>query len=313
MRILLTGSNGFVGSALAQVLADRPLGELVMPVRSAVEGRPMIDEIGATTDWSALLDGVGVVVHCAARVHVMRETEADPLTAFRAVNVQGTLRLAESAAAAGVRRFIFLSSVKVHGESSGERPFLATDPPAPADSYGLSKLEAEEGLRELSARTGMGLVIIRPPLVYGPGVKGNFLSMTRWLARGVPLPLGAVHNRRSLVALDNLVDLIWTCIAHPQATGQIFLVSDGEDLSTSELLRRLGRALGRPARLLPVPARLLEAGAGLLGRRSVVQRLCGSLQVDVSETCDLLGWEPPVRVDEALRQVAQDYLQQVRA
>ncbi|MTI93171.1 NAD-dependent epimerase/dehydratase family protein [Stutzerimonas stutzeri] len=243
MRILLTGSSGFVGSALAQALAERPLGELVLPVRSVVEGRPAIGEIGAATDWSALLDGVEVVVHCAARVHVMRETDADPLAAFRAVNVQGTLRLAESAAAAGVRRFIFLSSVKVHGEASGERPFRASDPPAPADAYGLSKLEAEQGLRELSARTGMELVIIRPPLVYGPGVKANFRSMMRWLARGVPLPLGAIHNRRSLVALDNLVDLIRSCITHPQAAGQIFLVSDGEDLSTSELLRRLGRAL----------------------------------------------------------------------
>ncbi len=274
-----------------------------------VEGR-WSPGLGADSDWSSTLARVNIVVHTAARVHVMHDTAVDPLAEFRALNVAGTLAVARQAARAGVRRFVFLSSVKVNGEATvAGRRFAADDAPAPVDPYGVSKLEAEQGLFTLAAETGMEVVIIRPPLVYGPGVKANFLSMMRWLARGVPLPLGAVrHNRRSLVALDNLVDLIVTCLDHPAAVNQVFLAGDGEDLSTTDILRRLAAAMGVPARLLPVPVGVLEAVAALLGKRHVVQRLCGSLQVDISKTRRLLDWTPPVTVDEGLRRTAQDFL-----
>jgi UDP-glucose 4-epimerase len=253
-----------------------------------------------------MLVGITTVVHLAARVHVMRDTEAYPLAAFRVVNVVETLSLARQAAAAGVRRFVFISSVKVNGETTQPgHPFTADDAPAPLDPYGISKMEAEQGLRQIAAETGMEVVIIRPPLVYGPGVKANFSAMMRWLQRGVPLPLGAIDNQRSLVALDNLVDLIITCISHPAAANQTFLVSDGEDVSTSELLRRMGRAMGRPARLLPVPAGLLKLAATLAGRRDMAQRLCGSLQVDIEKTRQLLGWSPPLTLDQGLKKAAQ--------
>jgi nucleoside-diphosphate-sugar epimerase len=255
-----------------------------------------------STDWSIALEGVAVVVHSAARVHVMHDTEADPLAAFRAVNVEGTLNLARQAAAAGVKRFVFVSSVKINGESTQlGRAFTEVDLPNPQDAYGQSKHEAEQGLRQLSTDTGMKVAIIRPPLVYGPGVKANFASLMRAVQRGWPLPLGAVHNQRSLVALDNLVDFIVTCITHPQATNQTFLVSDGQDLSTTELVRGLAQAAGVPARLLPVPVWALQAGASLLGKGDAVQRLCGNLQVDISKARSLLGWVPPVSVEEGLR------------
>jgi nucleoside-diphosphate-sugar epimerase len=278
-----------------------------------------VGDLSAQTDWSSALVGVDAVVHTAARVHVMQDAATDPLAEYRRVNVQGTLHLARQAAAAGVKRFVFLSSVKVNGEATSaplprgareqERgPFSADDVPAPQDPYGISKMEAEQGLREIAAQTGMAVVIIRPPLVYGPGVKANFAAMMRWLARGVPLPLGAVtHNRRSLVALDNLVDLIVTCITHPAAANQTFLVSDGEDLSTTDLLRRMGQALGQPARLLPVPPALLKLGAALLGKPELAQRLCGSLQVDIAKTRALLGWAPPISVNMGLKKAAEEY------
>jgi nucleoside-diphosphate-sugar epimerase len=252
------------------------------------------------------LIGVDIVVHLAARVHVMRDSATDPLAEFRRVNVAGTERLALAAATAGVRRFVFLSSVKVNGEKGG---YNESDPPAPQDAYGISKHEAELGLRVIAAETGMEVVIIRPPLVYGPGVKANFHVLLWAVARGVPLPLGAIHNRRSLVALDNLVDIIVTCIDHPAAANQTFLVSDGEDLSTTELIRHLARAMGRPARLIPVPASVLMAGATLLGKREVAARLCGSLQVDITKARELLGWLPPITMDEGLRRAAEHYLQ----
>ena len=266
-------------------------------------------DIDGLSNWTDALSGVKVVVHLAARVHIMRDEAADPLAEFRRVNVEGTLNLARQAAEAGVRRFVYLSSIKVNGEQTLlGKPFTEQDLPTPLDPYGMSKYEAEEGLRKLAQKTGMEVVVIRPVLVYGPGVKANFLNMMRWLHKGVPLPLGAIHNRRSLVALDNLVDLIVTCIDHPAAANQIFLVSDGEDLSTTELLRRMGLALGRPARLIPVPVSLLTAWAALLGRRDMAQRLCGSLQVDISKTQTLLGWKPPISVDEGLRRTAQGFL-----
>ena len=243
------------------------------------------------------------MLHSAARVHVMEDTEADPLMAFRAVNVDGTLNLARQAAAAGVKRFVFISSVKVNGESTPPgRSFTEADAPNPQDAYGQSKHEAEQGLRQLSAETGMEVVVTRPPLVYGPGVKANFAALMRAVQRGWPLPLGAVHNQRSLVALDNLVDFIVTCITHPQAANQTFLVSDGQDLSTTELVRGMAQAAGVvPARLLPVPVWALQAGASLLGKGDAVQRLCGNLQVDMSKARSLLGWVPPVSVEEGLR------------
>jgi nucleoside-diphosphate-sugar epimerase len=249
-----------------------------------------------------------VVVHAAARVHVMNEIASDALAEFRKVNVEGTLRLAKRAAESGVKRFIFISSIKVNGESTlPGKPFKADDTPAPVDPYGISKHEAEQALRQLARETGMEVVIIRPPLVYGPGVKANFLSMLRWLNKGIPLPLGAIRNQRSLVAIGNLVDLIITCIDHPAAANQTFLVSDGQDLSTTQLLRRLGNALGKKARLLPLPEWLLVAAAAVLRKQSVAQRICGSLQVDISKNRELLGWMPPINMDEAMRQTAGDY------
>jgi len=316
MRVLLTGASGFVGRALqARLLADG-VHELRCAQRqlpaSPVAGADfcLAPSLGADADWSEALVGVDAVIHCAARVHVMNEQATDPLAEFRRANVEGTLRLARQAVEAGVRRFVFVSSIKVNGEQTrpGET-FGADDEPQACDPYGISKREAEEGLLALGAETGLEVVIVRPPLIYGPGVKANFLSMLRWLNRGVPLPFGAINNRRSLVALDNLVDLLVLCLSHPQASGQRFLVSDGEDLSTTELLRRLGLALGRPARLLPVPQAWIEGGAKLLGRQSLSQRLCGSLQVNIDKTRERLGWTPPLTVDQALARTAEHFLE----
>ena len=307
--ILITGATGFVGKALVQrLLADDESRRLVVAVRRsgqrwAEQVLPIVTgDLHPSTDWSIALEGVAVVVHSAARVHVMHDTEADPLAAFCAVNVEGTLNLARQAAAAGVKRFVFVSSVKINGESTQlGRAFTEVDLPNPQDAYGQSKHEAEQGLRQLSADTGMKVAIIRPPLVYGPGVKANFAALMRAVQRGWPLPLGAVHNQRSLVALDNLVDFIVTCITHPQAANQTFLVSDGQDLSTTELVRGMAQAAGVPARLLPVPVWALHAGASLLGKGDAVQRLCGNLQVDIFKARSLLGWVPPVSVEEGLR------------
>lgn len=316
MRIALTGASGFVGRCLLGELleAEHQVTAVLRKHADGVDTRArlwVVDDFASSLSWGELLQGQEVVVHCAARVHVMDDTSSDPLVEFRKVNLEGTLNLARQAAAAGVRRFIFISSIKVNGEgTTANQPYKADDDSAPLDPYGVSKMEAEQGLRALAAKAGMEVVIIRPVLVYGPGVKANFLSMMHWLHKGVPLPFGAIHNRRSLVALDNLVDLIVTCIEHPAAANQTFLVSDGEDISTTELLRRMGTALGKPARLLPVPSRLLEAGAALLGKQALSQRLCGSLQVDISKTRELLNWAPPVSVDEALRRTAKHFLEQ---
>lgn len=253
--------------------------------------------------------GLDVVVHLASRVHVMNDTESDPLEAFRRVNVGHTLQLARSAVAAGAKRFIFVSSVKVNGEQTAfGRPYSETDNPLPVDPYGISKMEAEDALRELAAQTGLEVVIVRPVLVYGPGVKANFANMMRWLKKGVPLPFGAISNQRSLVALDNLVSFILTCVSHPAAANQTFLISDGEDVSTTQLLIRLGEALGSPARLIPVPEWLLVLGATLLGRKALSQRLCGSLQVDITKSRQLLGWASVVTLQEGLNATAQHYL-----
>ena len=313
--ILVTGATGFVGNAVVRcLLAEDASRRVVVAVRRnnqqwSERVLPRVTgDLEPSADWSPALEGVSAIVHCAARVHVMADTAADPLAEFRRVNVQGTLNLARQAAAVGVRRFVFVSSVKVNGEATQlGRPFTADDAPAPLDADGVSKMEAEQGLREIALETGMEVVIIRPPLVYGPGVKANFAVMMRWLRRGIPLPLGAIHNQRSLVALDNLVDLIITCLTHPAAANQTFLVSDGEDLSTTQLLKRMGAALGKPARLIPVPVSVLKLGAALVGKPELAQRLCGSLQVDMSKTRELLGWTPPVSVDEGLKKAAKGY------
>jgi nucleoside-diphosphate-sugar epimerase len=306
MNCLITGASGFVGKSLCAALSMRALGVRIA-MRSFQDRADdfkgvVVGTIDAETPWSEALRGIDTVVHLAARVHVMNDVSENPLVEFRRVNVDGTLNLARQAAAAGVRRFVFISSVKVNGEHTEfGHAFSETDAPNPQDAYGLSKHEAEQGLRQMAAETGMELVIIRPPLVYGPGVKANFAALMRAVQRGWPLPLGAIHNQRSLVALDNLVDFIITCITHPQAANQTFLVSDGQDLSTTELVRGMARAAGVPARLLPVPVWALQAGAGLLGKGDAVQRLCGNLQVDISKARQLLGWVPPVSVEDGLR------------
>ena len=304
----VTGATGLVGYALVTELVKLGQFEVVAFSQTGV-AHPMAGvslrstgNLGLQTQRDVDLVGIHVVVHCVARVHVMQETAANPLAEFRAVNVEGALNLARQAAVAGVKRFVFMSSVKVNGESTllGQ-PFSEADAPNPQDAYGQSKCEAEQGLRQIAAETGMEVVIIRPPLVYGPGVKANFASLMRAVQRGYPLPLGSVHNQRSLVALDNLVDFIITCATLPQAANQTFLVSDGQDLSTIELIRGLAHAVGVTARLLPVPVPWLHAVASLLGKADAVDRLCGNLQVDISKARKLLAWTPPVTVDEGLR------------
>lgn len=304
---LITGATGFVGSGVVARLAAEGVETLACVRRDIVsmpEGVRIVPvaELTANTDWRQALAGVKSLVHLAARVHVMQDIEADPLTAFRAVNVGGTLNLARQAAAAGVKRFVFVSSIGVNGSQTVSGiPFRETVQSNPHNAYALSKWEAEEGLIQIASETGLEVVIIRPPLVYGRNAPGNFGSLMRAVQRGWPLPLGSVHNQRSLVALDNLVDFIVTCITHPHAANQTFLVSDGQDLSTTELVREMAQAAGVPVRLLSVPVWALQAGASLLGKGDAVRRLCGNLQVDISKACSLLGWVPPVSVEEGLR------------
>ncbi len=309
MQVLVTGANGFVGRSLCLALPDDGHGVLaaVRSLNKQVVGvdQVLITSIGKTTDWSSALQNVDVVVHLAARVHVMNEVAVDALAEFRKVNVEGTLNLANQAAKAGVKRFVFVSSIKVNGEHTlADCPFTANDDANPQDPYGISKHEAEQGLLLIAQQTGMEVVIIRPPLVYGAGVKANFASMMRVVKRGIPLPLGAIHNKRSFVYVGNLVSLIVRCIDHPAAANQVFLVSDGCDLSTTELLQKCAVALGVKARLLPVPQKLLVFSLALLGKRAVAQRLCGNLQVDISKAHSLLGWEPPVSVEDGLKATA---------
>jgi nucleoside-diphosphate-sugar epimerase len=309
--ILVTGANGFLGRALRLELQARQFAVRGALRTEAKSGEINVGDIGPSTDWQAALVGVDVIVHTAARVHIMQDTAGNPLRQYRDVNVEGTLNLARQAAATGVKRFIFISSIKVNGESTKPgKPFTVADQPNPEDPYGISKWEAEVGLQRLSNETSLEVVIIRAPLVYGPGVKANFLRMMRWVNRGLPLPLGSIDNKRSLVALDNLADLIINCIEHPAAANQVFLAGDGQDVSTTELLRGIGKALDKPARLLPCPLSLLSFAAGLLGKKETLRRLTDSLQVDVSSARSLLGWKPPVSLEEGLRKVAQDFKQQ---
>ncbi len=306
MNILLTGASGFLGGKILKTLNRLGGFDIALALRSqgsySAAIAHVVGELSADTEWSVALTGRQLVIHAAARAHIMKDEVADPLAEYRLVNVEGTLNLARQAAAAGVERFIYISSIKVNGESTPlGRPFVSSDAPAPEDPYGLSKLEAEQGLMQLAAETGMEVVIIRPPLVYGPGVKGNFASMIKLIDRGIPLPFGAIHNKRSLVGVDNLVDLIIRCVDHPGAANQVFLAGDGKDLSTTELLLGVGKAMGKPARLIPVPVGLLQFGATLLGKKAMAQRLLGSLQVDISKTCELLDWKPPYTVEQGLR------------
>jgi nucleoside-diphosphate-sugar epimerase len=307
--VLVTGATGFIGRRLCNTLLSSGV-EVVPTVRGAPTGDEIaVGDIGPDTDWrEALATQPEVVVHLAARVHMVEDKDSSE--SYRAVNVEGALKCARQAAASGVRRFVFLSSIKVNGESTnGREAFTEDDPTAPGDHYAMYKHEAEKALRQVAAETGMELVVIRPPLVYGPGVKANFDSMMQWLSRGTPLPLAAVSkNRRSLVALDNLVDLIVTCLTHPSAAQQTFLVSDGEDLSTADLLNRLGAALGHPAHLFYLPLALLALGAHAIGKPGIYHRLCGSLQLDITKARKLLGWFPPISVDEGLKRAAEGFL-----
>jgi nucleoside-diphosphate-sugar epimerase len=309
--ILLTGADGFVGNFVLNVASSRAIK--IRPICRSIDALKrhpngvLVNEPYFSADLSNALHGIDVVIHTAARTHIVRNEALDPLDEFRRVNVEGTLNLARQAATAGVRRFVLISSIKVNGEATLlNRPFAADDPHAPVDAYALSKTEAEAQLKQVANETGMEFTIIRPPLIYGPGVRGNLGNLISWISRGLPLPMGGeFYNRRSLVGLDNLADLILVCADHPKAANQVFLVSDGEDLSTTELLRKIGKALGRPARLLWVPAGVISFIAGLLGKELIAQRLLGSLQVDIRKTCELLDWRPSVTVDEGLRRALE--------
>ncbi|WP_417223853.1 UDP-glucose 4-epimerase family protein [Amphritea sp.] len=307
MKLLVTGATGFLGSNLVFRLSA--LGcDVVISSRGSTASVSFggsvvnVGNMDANTDWQAAVQNVDAVIHTAAIAHVINENNANSIEHYSDVNAKGTLNLARQAASAGVKRFIFISTVKVLGESTAvDKPFKANDQFNPIGPYARSKWLAELGLMQLGADTNMEVVIIRPPLVYGPGVKANFLRMIQLVEKGIPLPLGAINNKRSFVALDNLVDLIITCIDHPAAANEVFLAGDGEDLSTSELLRGIAVAMGKPSRLFPVPESWLRFAARLLGKKDIADRLLDSLQVDISKTRDMLGWSPPISVEEGLR------------
>lgn len=303
--ILVTGANGFVGRSLVKRLV-----ELRLEVRggartsSRSSDSVVMPQLGREADWFPLLDQVDSVVHLAGRAHVLRETAKCPAEIFQEVNTAGTIRLAEQAAEVGIRRFVFLSSVGVNGVRS-LHPFTESDLPAPQEPYAVSKLEAERALLTIAERSAMEIVILRPPLVYGPGAPGNFGRLLDIVRRGIPLPFGSfVHNRRTLVGIDNLVDLIIKCINHPAAANQIFMAGDNEDLSTAGLIRRLAHALEVEPRNLPIPVSVITAMASVVGKRAQLQKICGNLQVNTCKSRDLLGWTPPLSVDEGLRRAA---------
>jgi nucleoside-diphosphate-sugar epimerase len=318
-RILVTGATGFVGRPMCSLLqrsgftvraAVRREG-----VTAAVAAREVvaIGDLGPATAWESAVDGMDAVIHLAGRAHIMRDTAVDPLQAFRSVNVEPTIRLAQAAARHGVRRLVFVSSIKVNGEETTSRPFTESDACSPEDPYGTSKFEAEQALGDVSRATGLEVVIVRPPLVYGPQVRGNFLRLLKWAHRGLPLPLGGASKRRSLIAVDNLTSALLACAVDPRAANETFLVSDNDDISTAELLRRAAAAMDRPARLFSFPQSALRVLAGLSGQRAVLRRLFGSLLIDSSKIRDLLGWTPPVSINDELKLTANWYLGEVQA
>ncbi|MBH3339234.1 NAD-dependent epimerase/dehydratase family protein [Pseudomonas mendocina] len=318
MQILVTGANGLVGAALISRLALEPAMQPIAGVRvPQADNLPceqrVLGDLAKGRLSTQALRGVEVVVHAAARVHVMEESEQDPLAAFRAVNVAGTRALLEAAAQAGVTRFVLVSSIKVNGEVSlPGKPFSEQDAENPQDAYAQSKWEAEQLVQAFCEQHGMEWVVVRPPLVYGPGVRANFRRMMQALARGLPLPLGSLHNQRSLVALENLVDFLACCASHPAAANQRFLLSDGRDLSVTELSRALAAALGSRSWLVPLPGAWLQAGLRLLGRAAAAQRLCGELRVDSGKARSLLQWQAPQGIDEALAATVQDFVKESR-
>ena len=308
--VLVTGAGGFVGQVMCRELqSQRHAVRGTTRTASGEQGFPAfaVGNIGPDTDWSAPLAGCEAVIHLAAHVHVMRGQSGRMLGEYRRVNVEGSENLARQAARAGVRRFLFLSSVKVSGETSAGRAFVESYPAAPVDAYGVSKAQAEERLITVATETGMEIVIVRAPLVYGPGVKANFLSLLRAVDSGVPLPLSSISNLRSLVYVGNLVHALEACLVHPAAANRTFFVSDDHDVSTPELVRRIASALGRKPRLFPVPVSLLEGAAALFGRRAQAQRLTGSLQLDVSRIKSELGWTPPFSMRQGLMETASWY------
>ncbi len=306
--VLVTGANGFVGRALCETLAasGRRVRRAVRAAAPAMADTFAVGDVGAGTDWRSALEGISCVVHLAARTHVLRETAADALAEYRRVNVEGTRALAEQAARAGARRLVFMSSVKVNGEAT-DRPYTENDAPRPEDAYGLSKWETEQALARIAAGTGLEVVVLRPPLVFGPGVKGNFLRLMDLVARRLPLPLASITNRRSLIYAGNLADAVVGAIDAPRAAGRTYLLADGEDVSTPDLVRALARALGIRPRLLPCPLAMLQLGAALTGKRAELARLTGSLQVDGSRARHELDWLPRVDLARGLTETARWY------
>jgi nucleoside-diphosphate-sugar epimerase len=308
MSILVTGASGFVGTAVTRLLTERAIAFRAAVRKASGPHQIELGELSSATCWAPALHDCCSVIHLAARVHKMEETAGSLHDLYHEANVATSLNLARQAAQAGVRTFVFVSSIKVNGEESGLRPYLPSDPPNPGDAYAISKRDAEAGLMQLSQETGMRLIIVRPPLVYGPGVRANFLSLLQAVFRGWPLPLGAVRNERSMVYVDNLADLLIRCATADFAENAIFLASDGHDISTPELVRDLAHAMGRPARLVPVPPLLLKMGATLLGKGDRIARVLGNLQVNTDSTRALLNWSPPISYEEGIGRTVDAFL-----
>lgn len=316
--VLVTGVTGFIGRFLCSQLIVKDFrirGTLLEYEKPSSLGDGVepatVEPLGANTSWNNALVGIDIVIHLAARVHIMDDPSTNPLDEFRKVNVEGTLKLARDCVSVGVRRFVYVSSIKVNGEENIV-PYTPDSLPKPTDPYGISKWEAEQGLRKIASETALEVVIVRPTLVYGPGVKANFLNMMKIISKGIPLPLASINNKRSLIYVENLVDALATCATHPKAAGQTFLVSDGEDVSTPELIRRTASALGMPTRLFPFPVTLMRLAGKLIGKSGAVNRLTGSLIVDSLKIREELGWSPPFSMDYGLKETAEWFTRQVK-